>query len=119
VWLVTFYGVEQGEASFSPQEVIITNAGRDFRPIDIVPLTPGFGEQRVRQRGQQSALYVFDGALNLNQAPLSVNIAGSRNESWGAPGGPLEKIERERPLVRSRAQQGAPTKAIAKPTPTP
>jgi hypothetical protein len=54
VWQVTFFGTQQGEAQFSPQEVIITNAGREFRPVELVPLTPGFGEQRLRQRSQQA-----------------------------------------------------------------
>ena len=41
--------VERGETRFSPREFVITNVGRDFRPIDVIPLTPGFGEQRLRR----------------------------------------------------------------------
>ncbi|AHG91396.1 hypothetical protein J421_3859 [Gemmatirosa kalamazoonensis] len=117
VWRVTFYGTEQGEARFSPQEVIVTDAGRDFRPLDLVPLTPGFGEQRLQQRGQQTALYVFDGALDVWQSQLAVTVQGVRNDAWGASGGPLARLDRERTLVRGRAAQSAPSKATSVPRP--
>lgn len=103
VWYVSFFGVEQGEARFSPFEVVVFNAGRDFRPLDVLPLTPGFGEQRLRQRETQSALYVFDGQLDVNQ-PLEVAVETTRDASWA--GAVLPRVERERALVRSRAARG-------------
>ncbi len=103
VWQATFYGTEQAEARFSPQEVIVTTGGRDFRPLDIVPLTPGFGSQRIRQRGVQSALYAFDGTLDVNQPQLVVTVQGARDGSWGSA--VLPRLERERALVRTRTQQ--------------
>ena len=105
LWYVTFYGQEQGEARFSPQELIVTSAGRDFRPLDIIPLTNGFGEQRLQQRDSQSALYVFDGAIDVAQ-PLAVTVESVRNDSWG---GVLQRVERERAAVRSRASRGTST----------
>jgi hypothetical protein len=117
VWRVTFYGTEQGEAQFSPQEVIVTTGGRDYRPLELVPLTPGFGEQRLTQRAQQSALYVFDGTLEVLQSQLTVTIQGVPNDSWGATGGPLSRLDRERTLVRARAARGAPSKATSVPRP--
>ena len=70
LWYVSFFAVEQGETRFSPREFIIRNVGRDFRPLDVIPLTPGFGEQRLRQNGRQDALYVFDGQLDPRQPDL-------------------------------------------------
>jgi len=99
VWLVRFYGLEQGETIFSPMEFIITSVGRDFRPIDMLPVTPGFGQQRLRQREVQAALYVFDPQVDVNQ-PLSVQYESARNSDWAVV---LTRIERERVLVRSRA----------------
>lgn len=99
VWLVRFYGIEQGETIFSPMEFIITSVGRDFRPIDLIPVTPGFGQQRLRQREVQAALYVFDPQVDLNQ-PLSVQYESARNADWAVV---LTRVERERVLVRSRA----------------
>jgi hypothetical protein len=99
VWLVRFHGLEQGETPFSPMEFIITSVGRDFRPIEVLPLTPGFGQHRLKQREVQSALYVFDPQVDVNQ-PLTVQYESSRNADWAVA---LARIERERVLVRSRA----------------
>jgi hypothetical protein len=99
LWYVSFFAVEQGETRFSPREFIITNVGRDFRPLDILPITPGFGEQRLRQNGRQDGLYVFDGQLDVQQ-PLTVSYETARNDGWAQM---LPQIERERALVKSRA----------------
>jgi hypothetical protein len=100
VWYVSFFGVELGEARYSPMELIVTNVGRDFRPVDVVALSPGFGLQRVRQREVQNALYVFDGQLDVNQ-PLLLAYETTRSNNWSSI---LVRIERERALVRSRAK---------------
>jgi hypothetical protein len=99
LWYVSFFAVERGETRFSPREFVITNVGRDFRPIDVIPLTPGFGEQRLRQNGRQDAVYVFDGQLDPQQ-PLTISYETARNDDWA---GILQQIERERVLVKSRA----------------
>jgi hypothetical protein len=105
VWDVTYFGTEQGEARFSPQELIVTNVGRDFRPLDVVPLTPGFGEQRLRLRDRQRALFVFDGGIDVSQ-PIVVGVEAARDSSWNAAR--VEQLERERALVRSRAARVRP-----------
>jgi hypothetical protein len=100
VWYVSFFALEQGETRFSPQEFIIGNSGRDFRPLDIVPLTPGFGEYRLKQREVQSALLVFDGQIDLNQ-PVTAQLESVPSVTdWNTV---LQRVERERALVRSRA----------------
>ena len=99
LWYVSFFTVQRGETRFSPREFIVTNVGREFRPLDVIPLTPGFGEQRLRQNGRQEALYVFDGQLDVQQ-PLTVAYEGERNDDWAAL---LPSLERERSLVKSRA----------------
>jgi hypothetical protein len=99
VWMVRFHGLEQGETPFSPMEFIVTSVGRDFRPIDVFQITPGFGQQRLRQREVQQALYLFDPQVNVNQ-PLTVQYESTRNSEWSLI---LSRIERERVLVRSRA----------------
>lgn len=100
LWYVSFFSIEPGETRFSPMDLVITNVGRDFRPLGVLPLTPGFGQQRVRQRETHSAVYVFDGQLNANQ-PLVVTYETARNGDWAAT---LQRIERERLLIRSRAR---------------
>lgn len=99
LWYVSFFALEQGETRFSPMEFNISNVGRDFQPLDVIPLSPGFGAQRLRQREVQHALYVFDGQLDVNQ-PLGIVYETARNDEWSLI---LHRIERERALVRSRA----------------
>ena len=100
VWYVSFFGIE-AEARFSPRELVVNNVGRDFRPAEVLPLTAGFGEQKLRQRETQSALYVFDGALDASQ-PLTVTYQTAENASWGTT---LRRIEAERARIRSRSAQ--------------
>jgi hypothetical protein len=105
IWYVSFFALEQGETRFSPNAFIISNVGRDFRPLDILPLSTGFGEYRLKQRETQSALFIFDGQLDLNQ-PLTAQMEGVQSvTNWNDV---LQRIERERALVRSRAMARKP-----------
>jgi len=99
LWYVQFFNLEQGEARFSPQELVINSAGRDFRAVDLFPLTPGFGEQRLSQREVQSALYVFDPAIDVNQA-LTITFETQSSAVWETL---MKRVERERTLIRNRA----------------
>lgn len=98
LWYVSFYGIEP-DVHFSPMELIITSGGRDFRALDIIPLSSGFGEERLRQRETASAIYLFDEAIDLDQ-PLTVTFQTQSDNSWERT---LQAIERERALVRARA----------------
>jgi hypothetical protein len=102
LWYVSFYGV-QPDVHFSPMELVITSSGRDFRALEILPLSAGFGEQRLSQRETQSAIYLFDEAIDLDQ-PLTVTFQNIRNEDWEQI---LTRIERERALVRARATRSS------------
>jgi hypothetical protein len=102
VWLVSFFGV-QAEARFSPREVRITSVGRDFRPLEVIPLTTGFGEQRLQARETQSALYIFEDGLDIEQG-LTLAVESEQTDAWQAT---LRLIERERALIRSRAARGS------------
>lgn len=98
LWYVSFYGREDN-ARFSPMELVITSAGQDFRPLDVIPLSTGFGEQRLQQRETQSAVYVYPGDIDVDH-PLTVTFQGQRSAIWELL---LQRIERERALVRARA----------------
>ena len=100
LWYVSFYGVEP-DVHFSPMELIITSSGRDFRALEVLPLSSGFGEQRLKQRETQSAIYLFDEAIDLDQ-PLTVTFQNVRDDSWEQV---LTRVERERALVRARASR--------------
>jgi hypothetical protein len=100
LWYVSFYGVEP-DVHFSPMELVITSSGRDFRALEVLPLSSGFGEQRLKQRETQSAIYLFDEAIDLDQ-PLTVTFQNVRDDSWEQI---LTRVERERALVRARASR--------------
>jgi hypothetical protein len=100
LWYVSFFGVEP-DVHFSPMELVITSSGRDFRALEVLPLSSGFGEQRLKQRETQSAIYLFDEAIDLDQ-PLSVTFQTVRSEDWEQI---LTRVERERALVRARASR--------------
>jgi len=99
LWYVQFFNAEQGEARFSPLEVVVNSAGRDFRALDVFALTPGFGEQRLLQREVQAGLYVFDPSVDVNQ-PLVLSFETQSTDAWGAL---LKRVDRERSLIRGRA----------------
>jgi hypothetical protein len=104
LWYVSFYGVQE-DAQFNPSELVIATTSREHRPLEMVPLTPGFGEYRLRQRETQSAIILTE-EIDVSQ-PVIVQMGGLRNTSWE---GTLRAIERERALVRSRASgERAPT----------
>lgn len=98
LWYVSFYGLDP-DTRFSPLDLVITSGGRDFRAIDVIPLSTGWGEQRLRQRETQSAIYIFDGEIDTDH-PLTVRFLNERDESWEQT---LQRVERERALVRARA----------------
>lgn len=98
LWYVSFYGLEEN-ARFSPMELVITSGGQAFRPVDVIPLSTGFGEQRLRQRETQSAVYVYPGDIDVDH-PLRVTFQGEESVIWELL---LQRIERERALVRARA----------------
>lgn len=100
LWYVSFFSAEPGETRFSPMDLVVTNVGRDFRPLGVLPVTPGFGQHRLRQRETQSAVYAFEEQLDANQ-PLVVTYETARNSEWNVT---LQRIERERLLIRSRAR---------------
>jgi hypothetical protein len=99
VWYVAFYGLAP-EARFTPTDLTITTSGREFRPLEIIPVSSGWGSQRLSARETQSALYVFDDGLDLAQ-PLTVTMGPARSTRWRDV---LQTIERERALVRARAR---------------
>lgn len=115
LWLVSFFGLAP-EAQFSPLELTITAAGREFRPIEVLPLSAGFGEQRLQPRETQAALYLFDDGMDLSQA-LSVLFGRARStDDWSAI---LRTIERERNVVRARAARALPSRPVAPTPPSP
>lgn len=103
VWFVSFYGLAP-DARFSPGELTLSVSGRDYRPLEVIAVSNGFGEQRLNVRETQSALYLFGDGIDLSQ-PIVVRMQGVEDASWPAI---LQRIEQERALIRGRATRGSP-----------
>ncbi|MGE5731976.1 MAG: hypothetical protein ACM37U_08550, partial [Gemmatimonas sp.] len=80
VWYVRFYGLAP-DARFVPTDFTVTSGGREYRPLDVIPLSPGFGTQRLQPREQQAALLLFEDGLDVSQ-PLVVTMGSQRNTDW-------------------------------------
>jgi len=103
VWYIIFTGLTP-DARFVPTDITVTSGGREFRPVDVVPLTSGFSEQRVQPRETQRGLLIFDEALDVSQ-PIVVTIGADRNTDWSTDRSDsiLSRIEAERAQIRARA----------------
>ena len=99
VWYVEFFGLAT-DTRFSPEELTVTSTGREFRPVEVVPVTSGFGSQRLQPRERQAALYLFDDAVDVNQ-PLTIIFGTQQTTRWADI---LRDVEKERALIRSRAR---------------
>ena len=98
VWYVLFYGLA-ADARFVPTDVTVSSGGRDYRPFDVVPISPGFGAQRLQPRDTQKGLLLFDEGLDVSQ-PVVVIMGAERNSDWDSI---LRKIDAERAAIRARA----------------
>lgn len=98
VWLATYTGL-QPDARFVPTDVTVTSGARDYRPFDVLPLTPGFGQQRLQPREVQRGILLFEEGLDVSQ-PLTVTIGSERNTDWESI---LRTIDLERAAIRARA----------------
>ena len=97
IWLATFTGLEP-DARFIPTDVTVTSGGREYRPFDLLPLTSGFGQQRLQPREVQRGLLLFEEGLDVSQ-PITVSVGGERNSDWESI---LRTIDLERAAVRAR-----------------
>jgi hypothetical protein len=102
VWYVTFFNVQPGEARFDPKGMQLRSSGRDFRPLEVVGLAPGYSDGRLAQGRQANAIFVFDAAVSLSHE-LVVTLNGEQSQGWEEV---LRRLERERASVWSRASAG-------------
>ncbi|MDB4908661.1 MAG: hypothetical protein JWO05_3445 [Gemmatimonadetes bacterium] len=100
LFYVTFYGLAP-DARFSPLDLTLSASGREFRPLEVLPLSARFGEQRLQPRETQSAIYLFEDGLDEAQ-PFVVRMGTDSNSEWANT---LRLLDRERSLIRSRASQ--------------
>lgn len=98
-FLVSFF-TRTRQAEYDPTDLHLLSAGILYRPLGVIPITPEWGSEQVKQERAQSAIYVFDPAIDLD-VPLQVEYSGQRSTSWSSI---LTLLEAEEGRVRSRAK---------------
>lgn len=101
LFLVSFFSEEPG-VRFVPEEVQLISHGIRVRPGEISPITPTWGERRLRQRQTETAVYRFDGDVDL-ESDLVLVYGLEQTSQWG---GILPRIRAERARARARAGLG-------------
>lgn len=96
---ISFYTLDV-QAAFSPTGVTILSKGILYRPVGILPITPEWGREQLKQQQQQTALYLFDPAIDLSVI-FQVQYGGMPSYEWGNI---IPKLEGERGRVLSRAR---------------
>lgn len=102
VALVTFFS-RSVEESFEPYDLRIENQGRLYSPFEIVPVTPGFGRDRLDQQDTQVALYLFASEIDLG-LPTAVRYRDATSSRWNSIRSTLDS-ERSRATSRAGAGQ--------------
>lgn len=112
LFLVSFF-TRQSEVRFVPEEVQLLSRGLRLRPNSITPVTPTWGQRRVRQRTTEMAVYAFPQAVDL-EADLSLAYGLTESGDWQAI---RSRVQAERARARARAGVGvgAPSAGVAAP----
>ena len=98
VFLVSFFTYELQER-FEPSTLQLLSLGILYRPLGILPLTPGWGSEQLMQQEVQSALYLFDPAIDL-RVVFDVEYGGVRSFDWASI---IRILEAEHSRVLARA----------------
>jgi hypothetical protein len=80
LFVVSFGSAEDGRG-FEPEALIVEAGAQRIRPRRIVPLTPGWGEQRLRPLAPESAIYLFDRSIPVLQ-PFTVRYGTEAGARW-------------------------------------
>jgi hypothetical protein len=99
VFLVTFFTRDR-QAAFEPTNLQLLSQGILYFPQGILPLTPEWGRQQLLQEKTQSALYLFDPAIDLDDV-FEAEYGGARSFAWASI---IRILQAERGRVVSRAK---------------
>jgi len=99
VFLVSFFTYDL-QVPYDPSALQLINQGILFFQRGIIALTPEWGRQQAKQQQVQSALYLFDSAINL-EVQTEVQYENARNLDWARI---IRVLQTERGRVVSRAK---------------
>ncbi|MEA2063987.1 MAG: hypothetical protein U9P14_09845 [Gemmatimonadota bacterium] len=76
-FLVNFRALGR-EVRYEPYELMVYNFGSEYRPLEIVPISPGFLDRvaYIRQK-PVAAIYLFDGDIDLNSQEVTISYANA------------------------------------------
>ncbi|NIR46528.1 MAG: hypothetical protein GWN99_18960 [Gemmatimonadetes bacterium] len=89
------------QSAFEPTNLTVLSEGIQYRPIAILPITPDWGREQLKQQEVQRALYLFNPGINLEVA-FQVDYRGTISRGWGNI---IPTLEAERGRVLSRARR--------------
>jgi hypothetical protein len=101
LFLVSFFS-DQPNLRFIPEELQLISRGLRARPLLIMPITPTWGQRRVRQREMEMAVYAFSSEIDL-EADIVLAYGLDQTSQWS---GILPRIQSERGRARARAGVG-------------
>ena len=94
--LVSFFSYSP-DVDYRPDDLLDMQQGRQLRPVDVLPLTKGWGRSRLQQREIQNAIYVFDRDIDYAQ-PMTVRYGALETGDWIHL---VPVLDRERARVRA------------------
>ncbi|MFI5234634.1 MAG: hypothetical protein ACHQXA_02895 [Gemmatimonadales bacterium] len=101
VALVTFFA-QRSNVTFQPQDLFLNVRNQIYRPIAIIPYSPGFSNQQIQTRGQASGFFVFELPIPVLE-PFQVGYGGTISTGW-SDALPTMQRERDRVILRWRQQ---------------
>lgn len=97
LFLVSFSSAEPA-TGFQPDDLQLVSRGLRERPVAIRAITPSWGRHRLDQQSTASAVYAFDGGVDLSR-DLTVAYREVEDSSWGSK---VAVIEAERGRIPRR-----------------
>jgi hypothetical protein len=98
LFLVSFFSYE-ADVPFQPEDIQLLHQARLLRPAAILPVSSGWGRQRLAQQETQMAVYVFEGPVEYDQA-VTVRYGTAESDEWRQI---ITRLEAERARVLTRA----------------
>jgi hypothetical protein len=98
-FLVSFFSYEP-DVPFQPEDLQLTYQARLLRPAAILPVSSGWGRQRLAQQETQMAVYVFEGPVEYDQA-FTVRYGIVESDEWRQV---IPRLEAERARVMTRSR---------------
>jgi hypothetical protein len=97
LFMVSFFSY-QPDIAFQPEDVQLFHQARVIRSSAIIPLTSGWGQQRLGQQETQTAIYAFAGPIDYTQS-IRVRYGAVESDEWSQI---VLRLENERAKVLAR-----------------